>query len=310
MIADEVLHVRGGLEDRVGADDQVDAGGHHRGRVDEGGDRRRAFHRVGQPGVERQLGRLGDGATEQPERDEVERARRELSGRGGVERQREVERPGLEDEQEERERHRRVADRVHDERLLRGRHRLRPVVVEADQEVRGEADEAPADEQQQQVAAHHEHQHREDEEGHVGEVAALLVLALHVADRVPDDQPADAGDDQHHRQRDRVDEDLHRHLELAEPELDAEPGVGRREVRAVVGRSRPATLTNATRAPAKPTKTERVAIQPASVREISVPPSVISTAPASGARRQSQEAAAIIRGAPSACRRRAASCGG
>ena len=48
---------------------------------------------------------------------------------------------------------------------------------------------------------------REDEEGHVGEVAALLVVARHVADRVPHDQPADAGDDQHHHGRERIDEE-------------------------------------------------------------------------------------------------------
>ena len=74
----QVLDVRGGLEDRVRADDQVDAGRHHRRGVDEGGDGRRAFHRVGEPGVERQLGGLGDRAAEQAERDEVRRARREL----------------------------------------------------------------------------------------------------------------------------------------------------------------------------------------------------------------------------------------
>ena len=67
----EVLdHVRV-LEQRMAADDQVDAGGHHRRRVDQGADRRRAFHRVRQPGVQRDLRRLRDRAAEQPERDQV-----------------------------------------------------------------------------------------------------------------------------------------------------------------------------------------------------------------------------------------------
>jgi hypothetical protein len=106
------------------------------------------------------------------------------------------------------ERHRRVADRVHHERLLRGGDRARPLVPEADQQVRREADHSPAGEQQQQVAALDEQQHREHEQRDVAEVAALLGIAVHVADRVPDDQRADTADDEHHEDRERVDQDL------------------------------------------------------------------------------------------------------
>ena len=121
------------------------------------------------------------------------------------------------DQQEERERHRRVAERVHDERLLRGRDRRRPLLVEADQQVAREADHAPAGEQQQQVAALDEQQHREDEQRHVGEEAPLLVLAVHVADRVGDDQRADAGDDQHHHHAELVGEEREAEVVLARP---------------------------------------------------------------------------------------------
>ena len=116
-----------------------------------------------------------------------------------------VERPRLLDEQEQRERKRRVAERVDDERLLRRCDRRRPLVLEPDQEIRGEPDEAPGCEQNQEVAALDEQQHREDEERHVREEAALLVDCVHVADRVGDDQRADAGDDQHHEHRELVD---------------------------------------------------------------------------------------------------------
>jgi hypothetical protein len=51
------------------------------------------------------------------------------------ERVREVQRLPVLDQDEDGERHRRVADRVHDERLLRGRDRRWPVVPEADQQV-------------------------------------------------------------------------------------------------------------------------------------------------------------------------------
>ncbi len=209
-------------------DDQVDPGGDHRRGVDEGADRRRAFHRVGEPGVERKLRRLGDRAAEQPERDEVHRpapAERAGVGEDGLE----VQRAGALDQHEERERHRGIADRVHHEGLLRRGDCAGAVVPETDQQVRGEADEAPADEQDQQVPALDEEQHREDEQRHVGEVAPLLVVAVHVADRVGDDQRADAGDDEHHEHRERVDEDAQPEVELAR----REPAPERRIVRAV-----------------------------------------------------------------------------
>ena len=64
---------RGELEDEVGPDDQVDAGGHHRRRVDERRDRRRALHRVEQPGLQRHLGGLAAGAEQEQQAEGVER---------------------------------------------------------------------------------------------------------------------------------------------------------------------------------------------------------------------------------------------
>ncbi len=52
-------------EDRVEPGDQVDAGHHHGGGVDEGRHRRGTGHGVGQPGVQRELARLGGHAAEQ-----------------------------------------------------------------------------------------------------------------------------------------------------------------------------------------------------------------------------------------------------
>ena len=119
----EVLDVRRRLEDRARADEQVDAGGDHRRRVDQRGDRRRAFHRVREPRVERDLRRLRDRAAEEAERDEVHGRRRQRVD--VLEHAQVLERPRLPDEQDEPERERRVADRVHHERLLRGGHGFR-----------------------------------------------------------------------------------------------------------------------------------------------------------------------------------------
>ena len=104
---------------------------------------------------------------------------------------------------------------------------------EADQEIGREADEPPADEEYEQVAALDEQQHREDEEGDVCEVAALLVVAIHVADRVEDDQPTDAADDQHHHRAQRVDEQLQADAEMSR--LEPRPGCRDLAARVVAG---------------------------------------------------------------------------
>ncbi len=70
------------VEERVAARDHVDAGGDHGGRVDERGDRRGAFHRVGQPDVERNLRGLAGGAEDQQQRDGGEEAALPLGMRG------------------------------------------------------------------------------------------------------------------------------------------------------------------------------------------------------------------------------------
>ena len=115
----EVLDLRGSLEDGMRPADEVHAGRHHRRGVDQGRHRRGAFHCVGKPRVERDLGGLRDRAAQQPERDQRHDGVRERARGGRVEDWREVEAPDLGDREEERQRHDRVADRVHDERLLR-----------------------------------------------------------------------------------------------------------------------------------------------------------------------------------------------
>ena len=52
-------------EEHMRARDHVNARGHHRGRVDQRADRRRAFHRVRQPDVKRKLRRFAGGAHEE-----------------------------------------------------------------------------------------------------------------------------------------------------------------------------------------------------------------------------------------------------
>ena len=195
-----VLDRRRLLEDRVRARDQVDAGGDHRRRVDERADRRRALHRVRQPRVQRDLRRLRDRAAEQAERDEVHGRRRELPARlrttvakasepvCGISRKSAsaiVASPKAF-----------MMNAFFAAATALGRSCQKPISRYDERPTRPQPTSSSS-----RFAALHEQEHREDEERHVREVAALLVVAVHVADRVEDDQAADAGDDQHHHRR-------------------------------------------------------------------------------------------------------------
>ena len=187
------------LEQRVHARDQVDARGHHRRGVDQRRDGGRALHRVGEPGVERELRRLRERADQDQQADRDDRRTRSASKRL---------RRRLEDARGSRS--------VPSSRKMRNAASTRPTspitlitnafmpalvavsapVPEADQRVGGEADERPADDQQHEVAGQHQQQHREDEEVEVAEVARVAAVGGHVGDRVEVDQRRDAADDQ------------------------------------------------------------------------------------------------------------------
>ena len=66
---DDGERVRRVFEHRRQAADHEHAGGHHRRGMDQRRDRRRAFHRVRQPGVQAELRRLAHGADEQQQAD-------------------------------------------------------------------------------------------------------------------------------------------------------------------------------------------------------------------------------------------------
>ena len=128
-----------------------------------------------------------------------------------------LQRAQLGPQQEDRDRQADVADPVHQERLLRGRGRGRAVLVEADQQVRREADALPAEVEHHEVVAQDQQQHRGDEQVELREEPPPARVVAHVADRVEVDQRADPGDEQHERQRQRVD---------PQPEVDVQAADG------------------------------------------------------------------------------------
>ena len=116
------------LEQRRAAGDHEHAGGDHGRGMDQGRDRRRALHGVGQPGVQRQLRRLAHGADEQQEADHGRACRSSRRGHqklgvdelgGAREHDVELDRVEHEEDREDAEREAEIADPVDQERLDR-----------------------------------------------------------------------------------------------------------------------------------------------------------------------------------------------
>ena len=130
----------------------------------------------------------------------------------------EVERAEREEHEEDAENEAPVADAVDDERLLARVRRALLLVPVADEEVRAETDALPADEHDQEVAPQNEGEHEEAEEVQVAEEARYAAprLVLDVADRVDVDQEADAGDDEQHHRRQRIERERPVHAERAD----------------------------------------------------------------------------------------------
>ena len=199
------------LEHRRQAAHHEHAGRHHGGGVDQGGDRRRAFHRVRQPGVQQDLGRLAHGADEQEDAGPVERGLAvdpeaadggDLLARQALRRRqhgREIERTENREHGEHAERKSEIADPVDQEGLDGGGVGALALVPEADQQVGAQADAFPAEEHLGEILGRHQHQHGEGEQAEIGEEPRLVRIVAHIADGVDMD---DGGDQCHHHDHD------------------------------------------------------------------------------------------------------------
>ena len=200
------------LEEERGAEEQVDARGHHRGGVDQGRHRGRSLHRVGQPDVERELGRLARRAQVDAEHDEAEAGEGVAAALGHLEQLGEVEGAGAAPQHHDADEEPHVARLGDPERLHRRARRLGPCVPVADQEVGAEAHQLPADEELDEVGGQHQPHHREREEGLVGVVAAERGRRLvgEVAERVHLHQERHQRDQDQHQGGVGVGEHAHR----------------------------------------------------------------------------------------------------
>ncbi len=209
----------GHVVERGQARHQVDAGGDHGGGVDQGGDRGRTLHRIGQPDVEGDLGALAAGSHEKEEAGDgggPEGAPGLVRQGPGIGRDvHEVERAELMEDEDHPQDQPRVADPVHHEGLHAGGRGRVLLVPEPDEQVGAEPHPLPSHEEEGKAAAQDEQQHEEREQVQVGEEAGTVVVVGHVAQRVDVDERADARHHQDHDRGKRIEEQAQGDAEAA-----------------------------------------------------------------------------------------------
>ena len=213
----QMQHFRRHQEQAVGTGNQVHARGHHGGRVDQRGDRRRARHRIGKPRLQRQLSGFTDRAAEQHQRRPLQRGaavsevlRRQLNHFTEVQGTQFV----IKNEQREGEEH--VADAGDYEGFHRCGIVLRIGIVEADQQVRTETHAFPPQVHQQQVIGQHQNDHAGDKQVGVSEEARVALFAAHVPGGEHVDQEADAGHHGKHGQRQAIQHQVEADVEITD----------------------------------------------------------------------------------------------
>ena len=184
--------------------------------MDQGRNRRRAFHGIGKPYEERYLRRF-TGRTH-----EEQNAGRRNQGPPGYKYRRrgrhdllEIERTDLPEDDKHTDEETEVADPVDDESFfagVRGRLLLEP---ETNQQVRTQPHTFPAHEHEQEAVRQYQGQHREREQVHVGEEAAETRFVSGVPDRVYVNQETHAADDEYHHRRKRIEHETDVDVERA-----------------------------------------------------------------------------------------------
>ena len=203
------------FKQRTHACDHKDASGHHRCRVNQGRDRGRAFHRIGQPDMQRELRALTHRADK--EADASDSHQRPLNnaeikhrcgfGRRHLEDGCVIKTAEVGKYQTNAEGKTEVTDAVDQERLEVGVNRGWPGEPETNQQIRDQSDCFPAEEELHKIIRHHEHQHREGKQADVGEEALVAGVFFHVTDGVDVDHQRHKGHDAHHGRGQRVDQE-------------------------------------------------------------------------------------------------------
>ena len=203
-------------EHRVHARQQEDTGLDHGGGVQEGGYRRRCRHRVGQPELERELGRLGEGAQQhQYQRDRIELVGADLVRRG----QHVIELVAADDMPDDQDTCQQCQTpgagdgQGHAGALAR----LAQLVPVTDQQEGAQAGQLPEHPHQQQVVCHHDAEHRGHEQHQEAVEACQRILARQVIAGIEDDQQANAENQQHEQPRQTIEAQRQVESQLRDP---------------------------------------------------------------------------------------------
>ena len=195
-----------GDEQREHAGHQIDTRYHHSSGMDEGTDRRRTLHGVGQPDVQGEHGTLACTADEHQPQGQRKHGttfgQSHLSGGECI---------GAcivtihQDTDEEAQ----VGEARHDERFLRSGDGGRFGIIESDEQIGRYTHQLPEEVHLEDVRGYHQAQHGHGEERQKGIVALETPLTLHVAEGVDVYHQADGRDDDEHHYRDGVEQDTH-----------------------------------------------------------------------------------------------------
>ena len=206
--------------------------------------RRRAFHGVRQPGVQRELAALAGRAGEQAEAQPKQRAAGYYSGASGGDGNGRLPNVGyvegvealggkivgLEEKIDDCQQKADVADACNDECFLCRRRRRWAVVPETDEQIRRQPHQLPEDVHLHYVGGQHQPDHRGAEQGHIGVVPGETFVAVHVTQGINLNHQADARHHYQHHVGQRVQQQAHlygRARSEAQPQVRSEVIGGR-----------------------------------------------------------------------------------
>ncbi len=164
--------------------------------MDQCGNRRGSFHRIGQPHIKRKLRRLAAGSNKKQQSGsgddsgafrQVEVLAGEVSNFGELKRS--------EDRRDEKhpENEPGIANAINDERLIRRVARRLPMKVKPNQQIRAQSHAFPPDKHEHIIICQDQREHREHEEIEVPKKSVVPPFMRHVPGRINMDQHSDPG---------------------------------------------------------------------------------------------------------------------
>ena len=205
------------LHQRIYARDEIHASRDHRGRVNQRGHRRGAFHRVGQPDVQWKLAALAHGSGKDQQADgsgstqaQPACCESKLTSAEAFKRAHAVvveeQRAGLRKQPDDSKQKENIANARGDESFFCSSRSGGLLIPEADEQIRGEANDLPAHEEQQQAVGDDYAQHGSRKKREEAEEAREVFVVGHVAYGIDEDKQADEADHHDHDGGERIED--------------------------------------------------------------------------------------------------------